>query len=279
MLAAAIRASLIEAGEQHVGSSAQHKDPQHGTHDAQHETHEQLQSTRSAQSDRQHMTVQKDPTSSVDLGSSQQVDEQASNRFRQHGQSSFGASHVQSSHGSSSKPPRSSMPNSRSAAAFYNLDQEPDLPADPRQHALPAGPHQHALPAGLHQPDGISPSAGHKQQVKLDAARGLLQNMDLQAGSNGLSGQPNLDQLSGQHAMHQSQSQPSLGKSQDTAHANHFVRHHSSGHRQGEQQGYGGGTLQEGQPRGPQGVREGSTDHQDAGSQRSPRSASQLSGK
>lgn len=266
MLAAAIRASLIEADEQHANSSAKNNDPQH-------EMRGQLGSSSSAQSERHHTTGQKQPTNSVESGKRQQVDEQESDSLRQPGQSPFGAS--QSICSSGSKPPRNSMSNSRSAAAFYNLDQEPDLPAEPQRCALPAGPHQQALP------DGLSPPDGHQQQAQLGTVTDHLHNMGLQAGSNGLSGQSNSNQLFSQHAMHQSQSQPSLGKSQDTAHASQYVQHHSLGKRHDEQQEQEEGRVvpQEGQQGGQQEDRQGSAGHRDTDNQRSPRSASQLSGK
>lgn len=207
MLAAAIRASLIEADQHQASSSAQDSRPHHSTgeqhansspdvDESQRRSNHQHQTNSPAFSDNSHHRADnRQPSTSGQAAGTQQPD-------RHSGQKSDAAPQNQSSSGSSHKPPRQHLPVSRSTSALHSLEQQQSS----------------ASVVSSQQPtqNGYRGVPTPQQQAQQDQLVSDLRKLSSQAGANQASvphKQSALgvsDGLQGQHALHQSQSQPSL---------------------------------------------------------------------
>lgn len=254
MLAAAIRASLIEADEHQASSSSQNGKPQPRPGDQRHS------SASTQESKTQHSSDQAQSGSSKQGVGNQQADKQQNRTSPQQSQSPFGATQP----GSISKPPRNHLPSSRSAAALFSMDQGPSLAPGPHQQGSPQNPKQQG------SPNGCSSSASQQQHAHHGRLESEMQKIDLQAGPSKQAEQGSSALPSEQPSLHQSQSQPALANSVGMSAPSQDTRRQS---RDSGQDGQFGNRM---------GAKQGSPEHQEHGSQKHqhrPRSALQSSGK
>lgn len=254
MLAAAIRASLIEADEQHASSSAQDDTAPssmtqpHASSSAQdnkpmttgqHETRSPVSDSR-----RHDRSEQQQPSSSRQAAETQQRNSESSPL------PDGERTHQSSSSSSSQKPPRQSFRNSHSAAALYSLDHEPNAATGSGQQS---------------SRNGYSSSLSQQQQAQRDQLASDLRKISLQAGSAqavGSSKQP----AQRMHLLHQTHTQPAADVGHGSSTASQVMRQQYLGRGQNEHHG----------------DQQQSPVQQDRGSvkqQHSPRSALQPSGK
>ena len=245
MLAAAIRASLIDADEHQASSSSQDGKPQQRTDDQRHS------SSSTQESKTQHSSDQAQSGNPKQELGNQQGDMQQNRTSPQQRQSPFGSTQP----GSISKPPRNHLPSSRSAAALFSMDQGPPLAP---------GPHQQGLP------NGFSSSAIQQQRLHHGRLAPEPQKIDLQAGPSTQAEQGSSAPSLVQSSLHQSQSQPALANSVGMSASSQDTR----------RQSFDSG--QDGQFGGHVGAKQESSEHQEQGGQKQqhrPRSALQSSGK